>query len=93
MCNPFYEPLYEEPSLHHTRDSTLTITAAVEIGLNSVMCIVWFWPEFLIVSEYAYKQEMFPETEVEAISAFSYLLPADNMVCSYSFSPEHALFS
>jgi len=31
------------------------------------MCIVWFWPEFLMVSEYAYKQEMFPETEVEAI--------------------------
>lgn len=46
------------------------------------MFIVWFWPEFLMISEFAYKQEMFLETESEAIFAFSYLFPAGNKVCS-----------
>lgn len=36
----------------------------------------------MIISEFAYKQEMFPETASEAISAFSYLLPAGNTECS-----------
>lgn len=36
----------------------------------------------MIISEFAYKQEMFPETASEAISAFSYLLPAGNTDCS-----------
>lgn len=27
----------------------LTIAAEVEIYLNLVMCIIWFWPEFLMI--------------------------------------------
>lgn len=63
-------------------NSTLPIAAEIEICLNSVMYIICFWPEFLMMSEFPYKQKMFLETESEAISAFSYLLPAGNRIGS-----------